>query len=119
MATKDKKQKKLPTKKEQEKLNKIYAVGYRDGAVDYLSDIVVGFIREYTTKHLGPTLIECGGANNREFFHMLVCNILNRIPYCAVKEITKLGKERVKSWENNRKRFGEEIHQKVTEKDAW
>lgn len=99
--------------------NKIYGLGYRDGAVDYLADIVAGFIRVYTQKKFGPTLMECGGANNKEFFHMLVCNIYNRIPYCAVKEIAKIGKEKVKKWEEDRKNFGEETFKKLTENDAW
>lgn len=99
--------------------NKIYGLGYRDGAVDYLADIVAGFIKVYTTKKWRPTLMECGGANNKEFFHMLVCNILNQIPYCAVKEIAKIGEEKLKKWEEDRKNFGEEIHKKLTENDAW
>lgn len=99
--------------------NKIYGLGYRDGAVDYLADIVAGFIKVYTTKKWRPTLMECGGANNKEFFHMLVCNIYNQIPYCAVKEIAEIGKEKLKHWEDCRKEFGEEVHKKLTENDAW
>ena len=99
--------------------NKIYGEGYNDGAVDYLSSVIAGFITDYTTKHSYPTLMECGNGENKKFFHMLVCNIYNRIPYCAVKEIAKIGKEKVKKWEENRKKFGEDAFKEVTEKDLW